>query len=275
MMLWPAVAVIGFFFMAALVVVLAQSSTARYEFERNQVQRQEARVLAGVAVGAASGVASQPAAGDGLAELSVAPFAGQPPRELPSADWGTEKPTWWLTERSAVQRDGQVMAGPFGDRIEAGWAALSGGGDAVYGVLRVDGRVSMRQLPEERAWLDELSAQLDRLPMDWDHDAVDDDELVSLAVEVASALVESGLPLHDCSGDGPAGGVCLSPDRGRPGIVVSWHQHRRASSPDVRTDDLHTAVQEAMTMALAESLLSLGHELEPFGPEGRSLLVLG
>jgi len=275
MMLWPAIAVIGFFLMAALVVVLAQSSTARYEFERNQVQRQEAHVLAGVAGGGASGVAGPPTAEGLPAELSVTSVGGQAPRALPSANGVTETPTWWLTDRSEVQRDGQVRAGPFADRIEAGWAALSGGGDAVYGVLRLDGRVSMRQLPEERAWLYELSAQLDRLPMDWDHDAVDDDELVSLAVEVTSALVESGLPLHDCAGDSPAGGVCLTPDRGRPGIVVSWHQHQRASSPDVRTDDLHTAVQEAMTMALAEALMSLGHQVESFGPEGRSLRVLG
>ncbi|OMQ15842.1 hypothetical protein A7K94_0206690 [Modestobacter sp. VKM Ac-2676] len=40
MLLWPMVAVGGFFALAALVVALATSSTSRYEFERNRVQGQ-------------------------------------------------------------------------------------------------------------------------------------------------------------------------------------------------------------------------------------------
>ncbi|GAA4759181.1 hypothetical protein GCM10023328_48120 [Modestobacter marinus] len=157
MIVWLSIAVVGFVILAALVVVLAQSSTARYEFERNQVQRD----------------------------------------------------------------------------------------------------------------------QLDRLPAEWDHDFADDEELVTLVVEVASALVESGLSLHDCVGEETAGGVCLSPEPGRPGIVVSWHQHYRASSEDVRSVEVHGAVQAEMNLALAECLLQLGFDVEPFGDSGCSLVVIG
>ena len=46
----------------------------------------------------------------------------------------------------------------------------------------------------------ELGGQLDRLPEDWDDLLTDDDALTTLVVEVAAALVEAGLPVHDCAG---------------------------------------------------------------------------
>ena len=304
MIFWPVVAVVGFVVVAALVVALAQSSTERYEFERNQVQgqrrRQEAVVLAasGAVVSAGEAAALPPGseaavlpagneaavlpAGNTVAvvtqqarteqEARTAGLAAHPAGKR-SGELGAA--AWWLVAESQDRPGEQAVAGPFADRIEAEWAGLAGQGQAVHGVLRADGRVLRRQLPEERAWLSDLSDQLDRLPAEWDHDFADEDELVTLVVEVASALVESGLSLHDCAGEETAGGVCLSPEPGRPGIVVSWHQHHRASAEDVRTAEVHTAVQVAMNLALAECLLQLGFDVEPFGETGCSLVVVG
>jgi hypothetical protein len=280
MLFWPTVAVVGFVVSAAVVVLLARSSTTQYEFERNQVerQRQQAEVLAGVGAAATSG-APMPAVTGGSSTVPEAAV----PAELagltaPPSDEGLNgrsAAAWWLVAEGADQAGEQVVAGPFPDRIEAEWAGLASSGQAVYGVRRADGQVVRRQLPEDRAWLSDLSDQLDRLPAEWDHDFADDDELVTLVVEVASALVESGLQLHDCVGEETAGGVCLSPEPGRPGIVVSWHQHQRASFERVREGSVRTAVHETMVLALAECLLQLGYAVEPFGSEGRSLLVLG
>ena len=293
MIIWPVVAVVGFVVLAALVVALAQSSTARYEFERNQVQRnqlQGQRTRAGAPVLATAGavVGSAEAAGPAANEVAPMTVAVPGPRTEQEArtaglaahpagkrvaDHGPA--AWWLVAEFAELPGEQVVSGPFADRIEAEWAGLTGAGQPVHGVRRADGRVVRRQLPEERAWLSDLSDQLDRLPAEWDHDFADDDELVTLVVEVASALVESGLPLHDCVGEEAAGGVCLTPEPGRPGIVVSWHQHHRANSEDVRSAELHGAVQAAMNIALAECLLQLGFEVEPFGDSGCSLVVVG
>ena len=113
--------------------------------------------------------------------------------------------------------------------MEADWAVLAdaaaGVRRPVYGALRLDGGVVRRQSPQELAWLTELGEQLDRLPEDWDEgltvaDAdADDDALVTLVVEVAAALVEAGLTVHDCAGTArPAG--CASPRS--PGVPASW-----------------------------------------------------
>jgi hypothetical protein len=48
-------------------------------------------------------------------------------------------------------------------------------------------------------------------------------------VEVAATLLDAGLALHDCDGPGPAGGVCLTPEPGSGGILVSWRPHDRMS----------------------------------------------
>ena len=124
----------------------------------------------------------------------------------------------------------QALAGPFADRIDADWAALADGLPAVsvYGARSADGHVAARPSPEERAWLAELGDQLDRLPTEWDELLSDTDPLTTLVVEVAAALVEAGLPLHDAPEDSPAGGVCLMPELAARGVVVSW----RAARPD-------------------------------------------
>ena len=125
-----------------------------------------------------------------------------------------------------------MVAGPFADRIDADWAALSGGLPAVsvHGIRRADGGVTSRPSPEERAFLGELGEQLDRLPHDWDDLLTDTDPLTTLVVEVAAALLEAGLPLHDDS----QGGVCLLPETGVGGVLVSWRAHDRMSVHDVR-----------------------------------------
>ena len=46
MLVWPAVAVLGFCVFTAVVVVLGASSTARYEFERNGARQPQRRVSA-------------------------------------------------------------------------------------------------------------------------------------------------------------------------------------------------------------------------------------
>ena len=283
MLVWPVVAVLGFFLLAALVVALAQSSTARYEFERNGVQgqRQQAAVLATVGAAAAGSDAEavpvplSPGAAAMEDELALAASAAAHPAGKRMADAGT--PSWWLLQDGEAGE--QVVAGPFTDRIEAEWTALAGGlagpGRPVHGVLHPDGRLVRRQLPEERAWLSDLGDQLDRLPEEWDDPLADEDVLVTLVVEVAAALVESGVQLHDCAGDGPAGGVCLTPEPGRPGVVVSWQPHERMGREQMYGPSLHTAVQEAMNAAVAECLRRFGFDVEPFGSAGCSLVVAG
>jgi hypothetical protein len=302
MLVWPMVAVLGFVVLAALVIALGTSSTARYEFERNRVQGQRQQAAVPTAVGAAAvadgsegrpgGDQSLPAAGTGnesLPAVGTGSAASQEARPAAAVGLATHPagkrvpgqgtPAWWLVDDAADQSGEQVVAGPFPDRIEAEWAALSGGlatsGRAVHGVLRADGRLVRRQSPEERAWLSDLGDQLDRLPDDWDGPMSDEDELVTLVVELASALVEAGLPLHDCAGQGPAGGVCLTPEPGRPGVLVSWHQHDRMSHEQVRGAAVHAAVQQTMNSAIAECLRQLGFDVEPYGATGCSLVSVG
>jgi hypothetical protein len=176
---------------------------------------------------------------------------------------------WWLVGESA-----QVLAGPFPDRIDADWAALSEGlaAVAVFGTRRVDGGVAVRPSPQERAWLGELGDQLDRLPEDWDALISDTDPVTTLMVEVAAALVEAGLPLHDAAGERPGGGVCLVPELGSRGVLVSWRAHDRMSLEHVRGAAADAAVQALMGATLAGVLAELGFVVEVCG-EGRSILV--
>ncbi|RBY77636.1 hypothetical protein DQ238_14600 [Geodermatophilus sp. TF02-6] len=215
-----------------------------------------------------------PAGPDGTDRLEDGPAAG-------STTVG-----WWLaTElRGAGATDGRAvraMAGPFGDRVDADWAALAGGlpasagARAVYGVRRPDGTLSPRTEPEERAWFAELGSQLDRLAEDWDVLVSDTDPTTTLVVEVAAALLEAGLPLHDCDGSGPAGGVCLVPDPAARGILVSWRQHDRMSRQQVRGAAPDAAVQQAMNAAVADVLTHLGFAVEPLGSTGCHLVAPG
>jgi hypothetical protein len=288
-LLWPVVTLLGFVVLAVLVVALGTSSTARYEFERNGVQAQRrqaaAPVVAEVAVAAGHSAAAQPtrtaadeAVGEARAEQAVAVGVATHPAGKRLGEPGSA-PTWWLVDGESGERSEQAVAGPFADRVEADWALLSHGlaesTRVVYGSQRADGTVVRRQLPAERAWLSELGEQLDRLSEEWDELVSDDDALTTLVVEVAAALVEAGLPLHDCAGDGAAGGVCLSPGPAHAGVLVTWHQHDRMSVQQVRGAAMEAAVQRTMTGAVADLLRTVGFEAEPFGSSGCWMVTPG
>jgi hypothetical protein len=171
---------------------------------------------------------------------------------------------WWLV----VEADGgpgRLVAGPFADRSDAAWAAggCEDGAVPVYGYRRADGGLSRRPSPQEWAWLEHLAGQLDRLAEDWDDVLAEEDPLATLVVEVAAALAEAGLPLHDGAGDGrELGGACLSPEPGLGGIVVTWRQHDRISVDQVHGPAADFVVQQVMNRALADVLTARGFRLE-------------
>ncbi|TYP87850.1 hypothetical protein [Blastococcus xanthinilyticus] len=268
---------LGCVFLLALVVVLGISSTARYEFERNAVRAPQ-RALA-AAEGPARGVtapvaadprgAGQPAAERGTVGLATHP-AGRRLAQGPAA--------WWLVDEDG----GAALAGPFEDRVDAEWATVSGHlpetAKAVHGVRRADGSVARRPSPPEQSWLAELGRELDRLPEDWDPLMEDDEDgLTTLAVEVTAALLEAGLPLHDCAGAAPGearpGGVCLTPHPAGLGVLVTWRQHDRMSVEQVRGAAMETAVQRTMTTAVGTLLRQLGFPIEQFGVTGCHLVT--
>ena len=264
---WPMVALLGFLVMTGVVVVLGTSSTARYEFERNRTREQQRS--------GASGYGSHPAGSRHVPrpagasdtqgrsqQVDLAVRTGPAP--------ATGGPGWWLVDEWA-----QTMAGPFADRVDADWAALSDGLPAVsvHGTRSADGTVAPRPSPEERAWLAELGDQLDRLPADWDAFISDTDPLTTLVVEVAAALVEAGLPLHDGPQGHPGGGVCLMPELTTRGVLVSWRAHDRMSLHQLRGAAAHATLQQSMNAAVADVLANLGFVVEPFGATGSSLVT--
>ena len=264
---WLTVEVLGFLLLTGVVVALGTSSTARYEFERNGTREaQRSRALASGTHPAGTRSAQRPAeapearTGTHAVDLAVRPTVTPGPG-------GTG---WWL-----VDDGGQAVAGPFADRVDADWALLAEGlsAVAVHGNRGADGHVAVRPSPEERAWLGELGNQLDRLPSDWDALLSDTDPLTTLVVEIAAALVEAGLPLHDAHGGRPAGGVCLLPELGAQGVVVSWRPHDRMSLHDVRGTTASATVQQSMNAAIADVLADLGFVIEPFGAAGSSLVT--
>jgi hypothetical protein len=293
MLFWPAVSVLGFVVLAALVIALGASSTARYEFERNRVPGARLQVVVAGPGGVPSG--GGPTDRPGGDHARVTAWSGgatmQEMRSEPGAAVGMANhpagkrvvepgsaPAWWLVDELGDQPGG-IVAGPFPDRIDADWAALSGGssaaGRAVYGERRADGGgLVRRQLPQERAWLNELGDQLDRLADDWNALLSDEDALTTLVVEVTAALVEAGLRLHDCAGGDPAGGVCLTPEAGHRGIVVSWHRHDRMSLQRAHGAAMDAAVQRTMNAAICDLLAHSGFEVEPFGSSGCSLVTV-
>ncbi|MCF6509551.1 hypothetical protein E9549_19440 [Blastococcus sp. MG754426] len=266
----------------AVVVVLGASSTARYEFERNAVQAQQR-----AAVGAPQAAGPAHAPGDvtvpetvraqgAAAERTAVGLATHPAG--PRRPAGPSTTGWWLV----AEHDGEVVAGPFADAIDAGWARLSAGLEettrVVHGGRRPDGGVARRQAPAEREWLADLGDQLDRLPEDWDPFMVDDEDvLTTLAVDVTSALLEAGLPLHDCEGREPAGhaagGVCLTPHPDGAGVLVTWRQHDRMSVHQARGGALEAAVQRTMTAAVATVLGQMGFGVVEFGSPGCHLVT--
>jgi hypothetical protein len=297
-MFWPTVAVLGFFFLAGVIVVLGASSTSRYEFERNGVQAHRRQATVPAAATAQQATVQVP---HQAPQQQAAPQPHQAPQQSVQQQTTMQKtrtepstigignhpagrrlaepaaePAWWLVDESDESGD-RVVAGPFPDAIDAEWVALSGGLDesvrVVHGVQRADGGLLRRQPPEERAWLAELGEQLDRLPTEWDDLLTDDDALTTLVVEIAAALVEAGLTLHDCAGDAPAGGVCLTPGPHDAGVVVSWHQHDRMSADQVRGAAMDVTVQRAMNAAVADLLERMGFEIEPFGSSAGCLVT--
>jgi hypothetical protein len=264
-LLWPTVTVLGFFvFFVGVVVALGTSSTARYEFERNGARAPQPAPAPVPAVPAPT-PAARPAPTDTHTQPQAVDVAVRPT----TATGGNQR-GWWLLDESA-----EAVAGPFEDRIDADWAALSEGLDAVavFGTRLFDGGVIPRPSPEERAWLAELGDQLDRLPQDWDGLLTDTDPLTTLLVEIAAALVEAGLPLYDAAGGTPGGGVCLYPEVGSDGVLVSWRSHDRMSVHAVRGADADGVVQELMNATVGHMLEQLGFVVEPYGATGCSLVT--
>jgi hypothetical protein len=265
-MVWPTVTVLGFIVFTAVVVILGTSSTARYEFERNGARQPQAAAVPRSAHPAGRRAPSRTAGGtDAQAQPQTVDVAVRPAPAPPAGG-----SAWWLVDDSA-----QIVAGPFADRIDADWAALSSGLPAVstYGARRTDGVVAVRPSPEERAWLGELGKQLDRLPRDWDALLSDTDPLTTLVVEIAATLVEAGLPLCDAAQGSPAGGICLVPEPVAQGVVVSWRTHDRMSVHQLRGAAADATVQQSMNAAVADVLGNLGFVVQPFGGTGSSLVT--
>lgn len=257
----------------AVVVALGASSTARYEFERNAVQNQQ-RAVAPAQPAARTGVvrAVDGAGPERAAAERTAVGLATHPAGRQSAD-GPQVTGWWLVGEPG----GETVAGPFADRLDAEWALvaeeLPGTAEVVHGARRADGGVARRQPAQERAWLAELGRQLDRLPADWDPLMENDaDHLTTLAVDVAAALVEAGLPLHDCEGADPVGGICLTPHPAGEGMLVTWRQHDRMSLQQVRGAAMDTAVQRTMTAAVGTLLRQFGFSVEELGSTGCHLV---
>ncbi|MGY2126919.1 hypothetical protein [Blastococcus sp. SYSU DS0617] len=270
-LVWPAVVVLGFLLFVGVVVVLGASSTARYEFERNGAQ-QPARAATPRSANHPAGRRAPARSGDAAAAPARA-GAGRSgsvavrPAPAAVAEGG---PSWWLVGESA-----QVLAGPFSDRIDADWAAFAGELSAVtvFGTRRTDGTVKPKPSPEERAWLGELGRHLDRLPAEWDDLLTDTDPLTTLVVEVAAALVEAGLPLHDSGPGQSGGGVCLVPDQDAGGLLVSWRPHDRMSLQHSRGATADEAVQRLMNAAILDVLEQLGFVVEPTGATACALVT--
>ena len=270
-LVWPVVVVLGFCVFTAVVVVLGASSTARYEFERNgarQPQRAATPRSANHPAGRrAPGRASETPAAQAPARSGQAGKVAVRPAPAAVAEGG---PTWWLVGESA-----QVLAGPFADRVDADWAAFADALSAVtvFGTRRTDGTVKPKPSPEERAWLGELGRHLDRLPAEWDELLTDTDPLTTLVVEVAAALVEAGLPLHDAGATQSGGGVCLVPDQDAGGLLVSWRPHDRMSLQQSRGATADEAVQRLMNAAILDVLEQLGFVVEEAGSTACALVT--
>jgi hypothetical protein len=268
-LVWPAVVVLGFLLFTGLVVALGASSTARYEFERNGAQQPQ-RAAAGRSANhpagrraparSAAGAAAPARAGQSV-DLAVRPAPAV------VAEGG---PSWYLVGEAA-----HVVAGPFADRVDADWAAFTDelSAVAVFGTRRTDGTLRPKPSPEERAWLGELGRHLDKLPAEWDDLLTDTDPLTTLVVEVAAALVEAGLPLHDAGATQSGGGVCLLPDLDAGGLLVSWRPHDRMSIQQVRGATVDDAVQRLMNAAITDVLEQLGFVVEPVGTTACALVT--
>ncbi|MEU2348377.1 hypothetical protein [Modestobacter sp. NPDC049651] len=173
---------------------------------------------------------------------------------------------WWL-----VDDDDRVAGGPFPSQVDAAVAELAvaaaGPVRALYGLRMDDDTVLTRFSPEDQTWLTHLSDQLNRLADEWDLLISDADPLTGLVCEVAAAVVESGLSLHDCTGRTPSrplGGVCLTPSPAQAGVLVSWAQHDRMAVHRIRGSAAERAAQRTMSAAVADVLDAYGFVVSRF-----------
>ncbi|TQN44128.1 hypothetical protein FHU33_3614 [Blastococcus colisei] len=188
------------------------------------------------------------------------------------------RPSWWLVGGSDGERE-MIVAGPFRDRTDATWVAstsepgTAGAVRPAYGLRRPDGALVTCPTPEDRAWLDQLGAQIDRLPQGWDAGVDDDDPLVTLVLEITAALAEAGLPLHDPAGS--TGGVCLSPEPVLDAVVVAWRAHDRSSLDQLLGVDTDATVRQIMTGAVSDLLLLRGFTVDRLGSAGSCVVRSG
>ena len=98
-------------------------------------------------------------------------------------------------------------------------------------------------------------------------------DATGLVCEIAAAVTEAGLPLHETAPGSTAGGVCLLPAPGAHGVLVSWRPHERLSLQQVRGAAVDSAVQRTMNAAVADLLTQLGFRVEPTGSAGCSLVL--
>lgn len=265
----------GFLLLNGLVILLGASSTARYDFERNRV-RQEERAAAAAATGPAAAPPAAAAASEAREEQEPQRSVAVSVAAHPAGKGGGVGSVtgWWLVAATAGEPEERVVAGPFPDRMEAEWAAMSDGLAAVpvHGAHSPGRGLVRKPCPQDRAWLEELGTHLDRLTDDWDELVSDSDPLTTLVVELTAVLVESGVSLRDGTGQSPAGGVCLTPVPSAGGILLSWQPHDRMSMHRVRGAAVDTAVQSTLNAAVADLLAQLGFTVEPFGATGCHLV---
>ncbi len=200
-----------------------------------------------------------------------------PVHNVGTAEQVAAGPAWWLVDGAD-----RVVAGPYADQGEAAWATGplgpegAAGGAPAYGLRRETGRLARRPSPEDRAWLADLSGELERVGEEWDPLVDDASPLVGLLCQLGAALVEVGLPLHDCSGRTATrsrGGVCLTPSPLEDGVVVAWTQHVRTMREAPRPPETERWLQEAMNRTLASLLAGLGFTTAPFGRTGAALVT--
>lgn len=96
--------------------------------------------------------------------------------------------------------------------------------------------------------------------------------LLGLRRDLATALSEAGIAIHDCDGPGrPAGGCCLTIAGARestpPGVLVAWTCADSLAGGGVDGDRYaqYQAVEDAMREALWLILEAFGYPIEPFG----------
>jgi hypothetical protein len=113
------------------------------------------------------------------------------------------------------------------------------------------------------------------------HSLTADDPYAPLASDVAEALTEAGLTLHNCRPNDSQyrlGGVCVLPipsshnPDGPGGIAVSWTTHNLLAMDWERGRE-RQGTQDAMNHALAGVLKALGYKVRPFGTGGASLIT--